>query len=175
MDATKITLYGITEEIQSINHLLEESGGEITEEIELKMNEITELAKSKTDNVVGYVRYLEDSILAVKTRKEELAKLEKSIKTKMESFKNYVANCFLKVDMVKVEGELSYISIPKRRAVLKVEEQKLPLEFFKVIPEQHVPDTDKIKNYLKAGEEVLGASFEEGKLSINFKYKKGVK
>ena len=160
------SLYGEIEEMKKIELMLEESGGEITEEIGALMDAHSAHFQAKIDSVVGYKNYLEDSLELVTKKRKELQSLEKTIKGRSERFKDYVIMCMRKANLKKIESLFSRITLPKQRSVVVItDKEKIPGIFIKTEIKKSI-DKVAIKHMLEQGNEVVGARLELGKESV---------
>jgi len=156
--------------MELINQKLEESGGELSDEINALMESTSSELQVKIDNIVDYKRYLDDGLKAVTERRKELQSLEKSVKGQIERFSDYVRNCMARVGLKKIESPFSRITIPKRRKIVVItDEKKIPLEYLDHVPEQYIISKARIKAALENGEKIEGAQLEDGKESIMIK------
>lgn len=165
------SLYGQIEEMEVINEKLEESGGEITEELGALIEAHSQELQSKIDSVVGYKTYLDDSLVVISDKKKQIQALEKSVKGQIDRFKNYVLMCMKRADLKKIESPLNRITVPKQRQVLTItNEELIPEKFIKTEFKKSV-DKIALKKAIESGEIVEGAKLELGKESILIKGK----
>jgi hypothetical protein len=158
--------------MQKVNDLLEESGGEINEQLSELMETTSTNLQKKIDNVTDYKRHLDESLAMVKARRKELQNIEKSISNQIDGFKGYVLSCMKRVGLNKIESPFSRLTIPKQRDVLSVVNEKLiPIEYFNHVPEQYILDKKKLLDAIKSGEIIEGARLEKGSESILIKHK----
>lgn len=172
-DEKDVTLWGITSELRAIEQALINNGGEIDEEKEQLMERLNQVLSTKVDGVVNFVRSQEDFVESIDKRIEELKKLKTKILNGMKRFDSYVLNCMDSQGVVKLEGQFDQIMIRKPAQVLEiVNEDDIPLEFLSVeTKEIRKIDTAKIKELLKKGETVPGATLVFGKRSPTYKSK----
>ena len=81
-------------------------------------------------------------------------------------------DCLVRMGKDKIVGEMGQISTRKPAKVIHIEDENLIPEDFASYT--RVIDRSKVKDALKNGEEISGASLIDGKKSIQFKMK-GVK
>lgn len=80
-------IYNIQQELLEIFDELEENGGELTEELEERLNITQEEFKSKIKDYSNVVKMLESDIVAIKEEKARLNDLQKSKEKNMERLK----------------------------------------------------------------------------------------
>lgn len=153
----ELTLYQITEEQQRINAMLEESGGELTPEIEeaLAVNEGNFLEKSRDYGfaILKYKAY----ISAIKAEKERLDGIKKTCENTITRMEERLVDAMQRFDKPKVELDTLKLSLRKSERVIIDDENAVPADC-KTIK----VDISKtaLKAYLKAGED-CGAHLEE--------------
>lgn len=149
-----ITLYNITQEQAYLNSLLEESGGELTPEIEeaLAINEANFLIKGEAyvESVAKY-KALEEAAKARKQYFDEVAKTAAKIQQRL---KDRLLCALEDFGMAKAEMGLHTISTRKSQ-VCEIYDAELVPDRFTII-EKKVSKT-AVKDALKAGEDVPGA------------------
>lgn len=64
----KLSLYNIGEEVEALDRLTQELGGEVTPELEDLQKECAEMIASKTDSFVAFSEMLQDDIALAKDR-----------------------------------------------------------------------------------------------------------
>ena len=155
-----ITLYNITQEQLYLNGLLEESGGELTPEIEeaLALNEANFLVKGEAyiESVAKY-KALEEAAKARKQYFDEVAKTAAKIQQRL---KDSLLNAMDTFGMTKAEMGLHTVTTRKSQ-VCEIYDADLVPDRFTII-EKKVSKT-AVKDALKAGEDVPGATLTESK------------
>lgn len=149
-----ITLYKITQEQAYLNSLLEESGGELTPEIEeaLAINEANFLTKGEAyiESVAKY-KALEEAAKARKAYFDEVSKTAAKIQQRL---KDRLLAALDEFGMTKAEMGLHTISTRKSQ-VCEIYDAYLVPDRFTII-ERKVSKT-AVKEALKAGEDIPGA------------------
>lgn len=167
----EISLYQISQKFIDLENKLIESGGEIDEEKELILKEITELLQTKVDGCVGFVQRQNDVLSAIDGRIDYLNGIKAARKKALERFSGYVVSCMDHMKVVKLEGELSKITIRKpAKVVMITNEDDLPIDCLNIQTiTTKKPDKKLIKQKLEAGEEIPGAKIIEGARNPIFK------
>lgn len=169
----KVSLYGITETLKGLEKAIAEAGGEVTEETEAMLEQISVELSQKTDGVVGWVQSQEDFVEAIEKRIGELVDLKAKTKKSLENFNNYVLTCMDRMGVTKIEGDFSVVNIPKPRSVVEIiDENSLPLDYIKTETKK-ITKVDKkaIGDSLKKEIEVPGAKLSMGTRKPKFKVK----
>lgn len=141
---------------QRIEEALEEAVDPETGEIvdEGRLDEVVALQEEKQDAIeqIGlYYKDIKAAAEAVKAEKDQLAKKQKSLETRAESIKKYLAGVLSGQKFKTPRLSVSY----RASETTEIADKKaIPAEFF-VIPEPQV-DKRKIKEALSKGEQVPG-------------------
>lgn len=101
-----ISLYGIADEFEQLDQMLEATGGEITEEWEAQQAMLLEMMVRKIDGLCGYVRKLEDMMDAADKQIAQLQKFKSSKATKLDNLDHYVRLCLQKLGKDKFVGDM---------------------------------------------------------------------
>ena len=155
-----MTLYHITSEQLRINELLEESGGELTPEIEeaLIINEENFIAKSEgyIETIAKYKALAE----AADVRIKEMQRIKKTSENIEKRLKERLLQAMVVMDVDKMEIGLRKLSIRNTTAVNITDEAHIPAEY--IIIEQKY-DKARIKDALKSGDVIPGAELVTNK------------
>lgn len=157
---SKLTLYTITSEQLRINELLEESGGELTPEIEeaLILNEENFLTKSEgyIESIARYKALAE----AADVRIKEMQRIKKTAENIEKRLKERLQHAMVVMGHDKVDVGLRKLSLRSSTAVAITNEDAIPAEY--IIVETKV-DKMKIKEALKNGVVIEGAELQTNK------------
>lgn len=157
---SKLTLYTITSEQLRINELLEESGGELTPEIEeaLILNEENFLTKSEgyIESIARYKALAE----AADVRIKEMQRIKKTAENIEKRLKERLQHAMVVMGHDKVDVGLRKLSLRSSTAVSITNEDAIPAEY--IIVETKV-DKMKIKEALKNGVVIDGAELVTNK------------
>lgn len=148
------TLYAITSEQLRINELLEESGGELTPEIEeaLTLNEENFLVKSE-----GYIESIarfKALAEAADVRIKEMQRIKKTAENSKRRLEERLLWALQTMGRDKVEVGLRKLTLRMTTAVNITDETAIPAEYIKV---ETSVDKMRIKEALKSGEVITGA------------------
>lgn len=151
------SLYHITSEQLRINELLEESGGELTPEIEeaIMLNEENFIAKS--EGYIEAIAYFKARQEAAKVRIEEMQRIKKTAENAEKRLKERMQWAMEIMGRDKVEVGLHKLSLRNTQVVNIISEAALPNEFIKV---ETSIDKVKLKEALKTGAIIPGAELK---------------
>lgn len=154
------SLYHITSEQLRINELLEESGGELTPEIEeaLIINEENFIAKSEgyIETIAKYKALAE----AAKVRTEEYQRIKRTAENIEKRLKERMQWAMEALGRDKVEIGLHKLSFRTSTAVNITDEAHIPNQYIKV---ETKIDKESLKRDLKAGLAIEGAELVTNK------------
>lgn len=153
----EMTLYQISQEQKRINAMLEESGGEITPEIDELMTINNENFTQKAQDYGYAILHYEAFLAAIKA---EIARLEGYADTCTKSIKNMkgrVKDYMVENGIAKVEREYIALSLRKSTRVIIDDENAVPADCKTIKVDINKAD---LKRHIKAGEE-CGAHLEE--------------
>lgn len=168
----KLSLYGITDEMKTLDELIAMEGGEITPEIEALEKEVLDLLTMKTDNFVGYINHLNDEIEAGKKRIAEFQTFVKYRENAVKYLKNYVVQNMEKLDTKKIAGDFSSISYVKPRQNLEVFDiDKIPAEYLTRKVEMVVDKKELLSDLKNNNIDCKGARIIHGAPSVRFNMK----
>jgi hypothetical protein len=150
------SMYLISVEAQSIASMLED--GEFTSELEnalvINQNELQEKAVN-----YGYViKESENSISLIDAEIKRLQDLKKVQSNKIDRLKETVLNAMNIYGIEKINSPFLNISIRKSESVEVTE--GLPMEYM-IEKTTYAPDKTRIKNAIKSGENIIGATIKE--------------
>jgi hypothetical protein len=169
------SLYGISEEFQRLEEILNETGGEITEDIESKEAELLAFLEKKVDGCCGYIQKMKDQISNAQEAKKRLDAFMKTKNNQIENFKFYIRRCMDMTGRERFDGELHTIDTTKGRESLVIAEgavDKLPFEFIKTTS---TAMKDKLEAALRAGQKIEGVQIVRAEPNIRIGLKKGAK
>lgn len=149
-----MTLYHITSEQLRINELLEESGGELTPEIEEALMLNAENFEIKADGYIESISRYKALAEAADVRIKEMQRIKKTSENIEKRLKERLLQAMVVMDVDKMELGLRKLSIRNTTAVNITDEAHIPAEY--IIIEQKY-DKTRIKDALKSGDVIPGA------------------
>lgn len=156
-------VWEIKEEYRKLEEALEESGGELSPDLESLLTLLTEAREQKIENIMYLINNNEAFIEAIKTKENELYEKRKRAEKQIENLKSLISFLVPKGEKLKA----GIFSISWRKAPEKVDVfdmEKLP-EVYKRIKEE--PDKKLILETLKQGATIEGAKLVEGELILS--------
>ena len=124
------------------------------------MDYLKEELKSKSSDLIKYIRNLELENTVTKLEIERLEDLKKGKEKKIKSIKSYIKRILLDLDKKKVETELGNVSLRKTTSVEITDISKIPKEYL-VVKEEVTPSKKLIGDSLKKNILIDGAVLKE--------------
>lgn len=121
---------------------------------------LKEELKSKSDNILKYIRNLDSEKEIILIELERLEKIKKSKENKIKRLKEYLVSIMLELNSKKIETDIGSYGIRKSTKVDILDENKIPTEFVKLKTER-VIDKIGIGNYIKTYGKISGARIIE--------------
>jgi hypothetical protein len=166
------TLWNITQEFLSLASLIEEAGGEATDEVLEELAISRENFQYKAENYARLILKWESEIDAASAEEKRIKAIKKTKENSVARMKDTLKAALLvfghedmKTGAKKFETPLVKLSTRKSYAVEITDEATLPDEAF--VFKKEVSKT-AIKNLLEAGEHLDGASMKEN-ISLQIK------
>lgn len=153
----ELTLYHIDEEQRRINAMLEETGGEITPEIEELMAVNEQNFVTKAENYGYAILHYKAIVAAVKAEKDRLDAIKKTAENAIARMEERLVGAMQTFDKPKVEAATLKLSLRRSERVVIDDENAIPADCKTVKVE--ISKTE-VKRHLKAGESI-GAHLEE--------------
>lgn len=153
-----LTLWQISQEQQEINALLEENGGELTDDILERISANNTALELKSKNYIYSARQYKALAESVDAEIKRLQAIKKTCERSQESLKNMLDMAMKEFGLDRLDlGEVGKISYRKSESVVVEDVNELERGFCKVKLEA---DKTAIKAAIKAGQEVKGAYLE---------------
>lgn len=153
----KQSLYNITEDQRLINAMLEETGGELTPEIEEAMIITEENFISKAEAYGATISEYDAQAEACAQEIKRLQAFKKTCENVSKRMKERISDAMMTFDKDKVTAGTFRFSFRKSTAVVVENEELIPEEYF------HTERTicrKELMDALKAGEVIAGAMIE---------------
>lgn len=151
-------LYEIAERYKNLLDLTD------NEELDKKMIEralagVDEELSSKADNIGRLYKNMDSSIKFLKEEMDRLNKRRKALERSKTNLKAYLVDCMRKTDKKKIKTDLFNFNLQANTPALVIDDMfKIPEEFFRT---EKVLDKDLLKEKLKDGLEITGASLKQ--------------
>lgn len=159
--ATSQTLVALAVEAAEISKLLQESGGELSPELEARLEVNREKLPSKVDSYNYIIERLEADAALWKRRKEACAAQEKKYQGQVDRLWDRIKLAMKELGTKELQGTYYRFQLKKSAPKLIIDsEAAIPAEC-KMIVQTTVIDKEKIKAMLVDGFEVPGARLEE--------------
>lgn len=153
-------LYDLAEEAVALDDLLAMDDGEWTDEAEMLATELAGKLATKADAFGGYLRGLEAQDEALAAEITRLTARRRAIIARTSKLKEYGLLALQRMDRPKVAGDLFTLAVQNNppSVALTVGVDALPPQYVRTIPEQREPDKTAIRDALKRGETIDGAT-----------------
>lgn len=167
MQDKKQSLQEIIEDYRSLDEIMVEQGGELTDEqqeliVEQWMTELKNNLSLKADAYCYRIESLENAEEMLDLRAKKITAAKKTIGRLRDSLKDKMKYAMLDLGISKIEGVENKVSLSKSRPSVEIEnEADLPPEFVK-IKTITSPDKDAIKEAIQSGQTVPGAYLVTG-------------
>ena len=156
-------VWEIKEEYRKLEEALEESGGELSPDLESMLNLLTEAREQKIENIMYLINNNEAYIDALKAKESELYEKRKRAEKQIKNLKSLISLLVPKGEKLKAGiFSVSWRKTPAKAEVYDME--KLPEVYKRIIEE---PDIRLILETLKQGATIEGAKLVEGELNLS--------
>lgn len=153
----KQSLYNITEDQRLINAMLEETGGELTPEIEEAMLITEENFISKAEAYGATISEYDAQAEACAQEIKRLQAFKKTCENVSKRMKERISDAMMTFDKDKVTAGTFRFSFRKSTAVVVENEELIPEEYFRT---ERSICRKELMDALKAGEVIPGAMIE---------------
>ena len=158
-------LYEITDELALLHDQLEESGGELTESLETRLDALGGELQTKGENIGKFIINLLAASESFNNEIQRLERKKQASKALADRLKAYMKKCMEEAGIKKISTSLFDISIQKnggKPAITILDEKLVPARFLTVVTETTV-DKDGILAAKEGGEDVSAfAKIERG-------------
>lgn len=152
------SLYQIQEDYLELASLLEESGGELTDDLEERLVINQEELNQKAENYALLIRQIEGKVSVIKAEMDRLKVLMTSKQNTATRLKDNIKKAMDMYDVKSIEGNLVKLTLRNNaESVVISDDAKIPKKFIvKTVSES--PDKKAIKEYLKGGKVIAGVT-----------------
>ena len=152
-----ITLYQISEDQRRLNAMLEETGGELTTELEEALAITEQNFVTKAENYGKAILHYKQMVAAAKAETDRIKAIQKTCENAIARMEERLRDAMILFDKPKVEMATLKLSLRKSDRVVIDDENNLPADC--IVVKTEVSKTE-VKRHLKAGE-TIGAHLEE--------------
>lgn len=156
-----LSLYSISDQLNSILSALEDNGGELTEELEQALAITQEQFATKAVDYGHAILNIEAMAAAAKAEKDRLAKLQKFYENTAKRLRDAISGVMQAFDQPKVETASMRLFLHTTQAVADDYDINAIPDRFKTTKIEVVPNKADIKKAILAGEDVPGAHLQE--------------
>lgn len=155
--APNLTLYSLASEYQTVIDDIEANGGEISDELSLRLSEIVDYFEVKAEKVALFIRNQQGLALAAEDEAKRLAALADQRKKTANSLKHYLFTMMLNTGKEKIDRPLAKLSIANNGGSLPVmyngAPDTIPEPYRKTVVSYSL-DKEKVLEAHKAGVEL---------------------
>lgn len=152
-----ITLYQISEDQRALMAMLEETGGELTPELEEALAITEQNFVTKAENYGKAILHYKQMVAAAKAETDRIKAIQKTCENAIARMEERLRDAMVLFDKPKVEMATLKLSLRKSERVVIDDENNLPADC--IVVKTEVSKTE-VKRHLKAGE-TIGAHLEE--------------
>ena len=154
-----MTLFYLTEQMAKIETILEESGGELTPELESEWNETSQSLAIKADNYNALIRHWEGASDVIKKEIDRLSALKKTLDNSVKRTQEHIKDVMLGNDMQRIDGNFCKMYITKTTAT-EVDETTALAPYEGAIAEANAKLPDWITLEPKISKKVVATMFK---------------
>ncbi len=159
MEASKKTqsLWAITDELSEVGALIAEAGGELSPELEARLDAVEGAFEQKVERVVLYIRHVQLLAENAKAEQDRLTKSRKYWEAQADGLKNrYLLGALTKAGVSRVETERARVRVQKSGPSIQFHGDQLDLQkqFVRVIPESVEVDKKALADVERSGGEL---------------------
>jgi hypothetical protein len=154
------TLQSLAVEAAEISMLLMACNGELSPELEKRLDVNAQLLLQKTDNYNFIIESIESAAAQMKRRKDAFAIQEKRLTNERDRMWNRIKLAMKEMDRTEIRGRYYRFQLQRSKPKLIIDESLLP-DQFKMIVQETKPDKAKIEAVLAEGLEIPGVTLEE--------------
>lgn len=144
------SLFQLTAEQRAIEEALWENGGELTPELEQRMNDNSEALVVKANSYSVLIRRFESASDAIAKEIKRLTALKKTADSSVKKLKSNVENCMTTSGIDVLEGSMTRFSFKKNPPSVQVDEEKILAPYMKKVQEL----VESLPVYIKINVEV---------------------
>jgi hypothetical protein len=171
-EGTKKTLVTLASNMGAILAELGEAGGELSPKIEAMLDDVGKDLAQKTDSYVMVMDKLEAESEFWKAKADAFTKVARGCANVVQQMKDRIKMAIVLTGEDEVRGGDFRFKLSPSQPRLTIDERELPEEWLMVVTTK-VPDKERIRMALDAGEEIPGAALEQTKTLRKYVNKKG--
>lgn len=145
------SLYNLSMELQTINDELADNGGELSTELEAKMDALSIPFSDKVDGIVRWTKNLEGRELALDAEITRLQARRKATSNLRERLKAYVLDSMVRADRTKLDLDIAPVSVVKNNPSCEIITPEMIPAKYKTIRTEVVIDKKSVLDDLKKG------------------------
>lgn len=151
----RTTLWAITDELAEVGALIADGDGELTPELEARLDSLEGALEGKVERIALFIRESETLADGAKAEKDRLAAIEKAHRRKVDGLKEYLLRCLPAAGRERVETAKVRVRLQKSGTPsidYRGDLDALPPSFVRVVPESRAVDKKAITQAIRDGE-----------------------
>lgn len=159
-------LYELAREYRQLAEDLESMDGLSKDLVIDTLSGSTELMslEEKVSTIVSMTKNWQGDIPAYKAEIKRLTDEMKAIENRIDNVKEYLKQCLITAGLDKIKIGTFTVSLQNNPPALVIHSaDNIPAEFMTIIPEQYIPDKERVKKALKDGQVIEGVEITQGK------------
>lgn len=163
-------LYELSNELACINDEIINAQGEITEELEARLDTLNLALDKKAEGIGRWMLNLTGRQESLNKEIDRLTARKKAAKNLQGRLKEYIKDCMNLVGKIKLEFSALTLRVQKNPASVEiVDEKAIPAKYLTIIPEQKIVDKKAVLDDLKKGVRVEGAVLVNDKTHLRLR------
>lgn len=160
-------IWRINQAVSEVADELELTGGEMTEAVTAKLEQMDLTSMQVVDGLQQYSAAMDAKMDALDREIKRLQAIKKSAKNSLEGIKRYMLNTMLENGVTCIEGELATAKVMQGRESVQVDEELLLSHYSQTIEEMQAKLPDYIKLEAKVGKTEIGLRLKAGEMVPN--------
>lgn len=149
-------LYEISDKLAVIHDQIIDADGELTEELEKRLDECNLAIREKTGNIARWILNIDGKVGSVDVEIERLQKRKKFAINLQERLKEYIRINMVRADIQKIETDIFTIAVQKNPPSVDITNEEIIPAGYKVIKQIISVDKKQLLNDLKEGKKIEG-------------------
>lgn len=159
VETQKESLFSLVAQANQVTHLLAETGGEITPELEAMMTKVDVGIPAKIDAYKVVMERLEAESEYWKLKASQYSSMARSLQALSDKLNDSIKGAMKAMNLTEIAGNDYRFKLAAVKPSLKLDVDKLDKTYLTVV-QTTVPDKERIRAALQEGAEITGASLE---------------
>jgi DNA repair exonuclease SbcCD ATPase subunit len=165
----KMKLYEIGKELAAINDQLIDAQGEISPDLEKRLDELQLALVDKATGIRKWYAIIETDGAAVATEISRLQRIQKQNENLQTRLKNYIKHNMELADIKKLETAIGTFTVCKNPDSVEIIPEQVPEEYLDIVPEHYELNKERLTKDVKSGKIVPGTKLINDKTHVRVK------